>query len=99
MRLALFLILSLGFAEAMQAATSTEQHQKLVDTCRWLSKQDLAYGQSWQPPGHPYVITMDCSNTVRYIVWKVFGLNLPRTAGPVRLSQGSGQGSGGPPPG
>lgn len=23
---------------------------------------------------------MDCSNTIRFIVWKVFGLNLPRTA-------------------
>ena len=62
------------------AAVSPEQHQKLVETCRWLSQQDLAYGQSWQPPGHPHVITMDCSNTIRFIVWKVFGLNLPRTA-------------------
>ena len=63
-----------------QAALSPEQHQKLIETCRWLAKQDLAYSQSWQPPGHPYVITMDCSNTVRFIVWKVLGLNLPRTA-------------------
>ena len=68
------------FGGLTQAAISPEQHQKLVETCRWLSQQDLAYGQSWQPPGHPYIITMDCSNTVRYIVWKVFGLNLPRTA-------------------
>lgn len=64
----------------LQAAATPEQHQKLIETCRWLSKQDLAYGQSWQPPGHPHVITMDCSNTIRFIVWKVFGLNLPRTA-------------------
>ena len=62
------------------SAATPEQHQKLIETCRWLSRQDLAYGQSWQPPGHPYVITMDCSNTVRFIVWKVLGLNLPRTA-------------------
>ena len=62
------------------SAATPEQHQKLIETCRWLSKQDLAYGQSWQPPGHPHVITMDCSNTIRFIVWKVFGLNLPRTA-------------------
>ena len=63
-----------------QGAATPEQHQKLVETCRWLSKQDLNYSQSWQPPGHPYVITMDCSNTVRYIVWKVFGFDIPRTA-------------------
>lgn len=63
-----------------QAAATPEQHQKLVETCRWLASQNLAYSQSWQPPGHPYVITMDCSNTIRYIVWKVFGINLPRTA-------------------
>lgn len=61
-------------------AASPDQHQKLVETCRWLSKQDLSYAQSWQPPGHPYVITMDCSNTIRYIVWKVFGFDIPRTA-------------------
>ena len=64
----------------IQAAATPEQHQKLVETCRWLAAQNLAYSQSWQPPGHPYVITMDCSNTIRYIVWKVFGINLPRTA-------------------
>ena len=74
------LVLGFWMGGAAQSATSPEQHQKLIETCRWLSKQDLAYGQSWQPPGHPHVITMDCSNTVRYIVWKVFGLNLPRTA-------------------
>ncbi len=66
--------------QVLQAAATPEQHQKLIETCRWLSKQDLAYGQSWQPPGHPYVITMDCSNTVRFILWKAFGMNLPRTA-------------------
>ena len=64
----------------VHGAATAEQHQKLVETCRWLSKQDLSYAQSWQPPGHPYVITMDCSNTVRFIVWKVFGLDIPRTA-------------------
>ena len=73
------LVLGWG-GDFLHAAVTPEQHQKLIETCRWLSKQDLAYGQSWQPPGHPYVITMDCSNTVRFIVWKVFGLNLPRTA-------------------
>lgn len=67
-------------AGATFAAITPEQHQKLIETCRWLSQQDLAYGQTWQPPGHPHVITMDCSNTIRFIVWKVFGLNLPRTA-------------------
>lgn len=64
----------------LQSAATPEQHQKLVETCRWLAAQNLAYSQSWQPPGHPYVIIMDCSNTIRYIVWKVFGINLPRTA-------------------
>lgn len=67
-------------AWSAQGAATPEQHQKLVQTCRWLSQQDLSYAQSWQPPGHPYVITMDCSNTVRFIVWKVFGFDLPRTA-------------------
>lgn len=67
-------------AWSAQGAANPEQHQKLVQTCRWLSQQDLSYAQSWQPPGHPYVITMDCSNTVRFIVWKVFGFDLPRTA-------------------
>lgn len=62
------------------SASTPEQHQKLIETCRWLSQQDLAYAQSWQPPGHPYVIRMDCSNTVRYIVWKAFQIDLPRTA-------------------
>lgn len=80
MRPALFLLAGCLGHQVLQAAATPEQHQKLVETCRWLSKQDLAYGQSWQPPGHPYVITMDCSNTIRFIVWKVFGLNLPRTA-------------------
>ena len=64
----------------VHGAATAEQHQKLVETCRWLSKQDLSYAQSWQPPGHPYIITMDCSNTVRFIVWKVFGFDIPRTA-------------------
>lgn len=67
-------------AWSAQGAATPEQHQKLVQTCRWLSQQDLSYAQSWQPPGHPDVITMDCSNTVRFIVWKVFGFDLPRTA-------------------
>ena len=65
---------------SVHSAATPEQHQKLVETCRWLSKQDLSYAQSWQPPGHPYVITMDCSNTVRFIIWKVFGFDIPRTA-------------------
>lgn len=77
----LFLCLVVGWSGTwLEAAITPEQHQKLIETCRWLSQQNLAYGQSWQPPGHPYIITMDCSNTVRFIVWKVFGLNLPRTA-------------------
>jgi len=75
----LFFLLCFLSSPGWPAATP-EQHQKLIETCRWLSQQDLAYGQSWQPPGHPHVITMDCSNTIRFIVWKVFGLNLPRTA-------------------
>ncbi|NDC80372.1 MAG: hypothetical protein EB090_03755 [Verrucomicrobia bacterium] len=69
-----------SLAGSVHATATPEQHQKLVETCRWLAAQNLAYSQSWQPPGHPYVITMDCSNTIRYIVWKVFGINLPRTA-------------------
>ncbi len=73
-------LLLVFWADFASAAVTPEQHQKLVETCRWLSQQDLSYSQSWQPPGHPYVITMDCSNTVRYIVWKVFGIDLPRTA-------------------
>jgi cell wall-associated NlpC family hydrolase len=76
----LVLALVCGPARLGHPAATPEQHQKLVETCRWLAAQNLAYSQSWQPPGHPYVITMDCSNTIRYIVWKVFGLNLPRTA-------------------
>ena len=75
-----FLCLAWLSAGWLEAAATPEQHQKLVETCRWLAAQNLAYSQSWQPPGHPYVITMDCSNTIRYIVWKVFGINLPRTA-------------------
>ena len=72
-------LLGWGSVSAL-GAVNPDQHQKLVETCRWLSKQDLSYAQSWQPPGHPYVITMDCSNTVRYIVWRVFGFDIPRTA-------------------
>ena len=78
--LALFLAVVCVSSRLAEAAVTPEQHQKLVETCRWLAAQNLAYSQSWQPPGHPYVITMDCSNTIRYIVWKVFGINLPRTA-------------------
>jgi len=74
------LSLVVGSTRLTHAAATPEQHQKLVETCRWLASQNLSYSQSWQPPGHPYVITMDCSNTIRYIVWKVFGINLPRTA-------------------
>ena len=80
MRTIRLLVLLCLVANPGHSAATSEQHQKLIETCRWLSKQDLAYGQSWQPPGHPHVITMDCSNTIRFIVWKVFGLNLPRTA-------------------
>ena len=81
--LALFLRLGVVLGSTsflVHGAATAEQHQKLVETCRWLSKQDLSYAQSWQPPGHPYIITMDCSNTVRFIVWKVFGFDIPRTA-------------------
>lgn len=59
---------------------TSEEHQDLVRTCRWLGSLKIDYRESWRPPGNKERWVMDCSNTSRYIYEKVFGVKLPRVA-------------------
>jgi hypothetical protein len=62
-----------------RAQLTPEQHAKLVETSRQVSRLGLRYNQSWNPPeGGNWA--MDCSNTSRYIYLRTFNKSLPRTA-------------------
>jgi len=73
------LVFLLG-APASRAQLSPEQHQRLVDTARWLSGKKLAYASRWTPPGESKPWIMDCSNTARYLYQAALNKPLARTA-------------------
>jgi len=75
----LFLIF-LGFLLPSQAQITPQQHQKLVETARWLGSKRLAYASRWTPPGEKQSWVMDCSNTTRYLYQAALQKTLPRTA-------------------
>jgi LysM repeat protein len=53
---------------------------KLLDEAKKLAGFNLNYNQSWEPQGARRPLIMDCSNTSRYLYWKVAGIDIGRTA-------------------
>ena len=52
----------------------------LNDWANYLRSMGLRYNASAQIPGEATPLTMDCSNTARYLIGKTRGIDLPRTA-------------------
>ena len=52
----------------------------LHDWAYYLQSLGLRYNASAQLPGEEKPVTMDCSNTARFLVGKTRGVSLPRTA-------------------
>ena len=63
-----------------QAQLTPQQHQKLVETARWLGSKRLGYASRWTPPGESKAWIMDCSNTTRYLYQSALHKTLARTA-------------------
>lgn len=63
-----------------RAQLTPQQHQKLVETSRWLGAKKLGYACRWIPPGEMQPWVMDCSNTARFIYQAALHKTLPRTA-------------------
>jgi cell wall-associated NlpC family hydrolase len=74
---ALFLLFS---AIPTQAQLTPAQHQKLIETSRWLGAKRLGYASRWTPPGEKQSWVMDCSNTARYLYQTALNKSLSRTA-------------------
>lgn len=79
-RLVVWVLIWLAATTAVQAQLTPEQHKNLVDYARWLGSCRIRYSQRWKPPGESLPWTMDCSNTARFIYYKVLGYRLERTA-------------------
>jgi LysM repeat protein len=54
--------------------------ERLLAEARKLAKLGLDYNQSWKPEGARKSLVMDCSNTSRYLYWRVAGIDIGRTA-------------------
>lgn len=64
----------------VQGQLTRQQFTDLMQTVRWLDRNDIRYGEEVGLPGEAQPWVMDCSNTVRYIFKETFGVELPRVA-------------------
>lgn len=69
------LVLSLLLCSAFPAGASG-----LNECAEFLRSLGLRYNTTVQIPGEDEPLTMDCSNTARYLIAKTWGISLPRTA-------------------
>ncbi|MDX1959350.1 MAG: NlpC/P60 family protein [Leptospiraceae bacterium] len=57
-----------------------EEKTKLREEFRYLATFNIKYGKEWKEVGSKKTLHMDCSNTVKFVFQKLFGLNLPRSS-------------------
>jgi len=69
-----------AWSSLASAQLAPEQHARLVDYVRDLSRRHIGYAETWRPPQSQDGWLMDCSNTARYLYWSLFRIKLPRTA-------------------
>ncbi|HNO23132.1 MAG TPA: NlpC/P60 family protein [Leptospiraceae bacterium] len=68
-------------AENTEARKLTkEEKKKLREIIQSIGKQKISYGKKWKPPGSDTELSMDCSNTAKYLYQVAFGVTLPRSA-------------------
>lgn len=77
MRVRLF---SLLLALVAACAASGRADSSLMAEARTLQGQGIRYGGAFRPPGEASAWRMDCSNAARYLVRRVHGIEMPRTA-------------------
>ncbi len=58
----------------------TDWGSRFIQLARQLGDRGLDYNEDWRPPGESRAITMDCSNTTRYLYRVATSIQLPRTA-------------------
>jgi cell wall-associated NlpC family hydrolase len=76
LRAALVLLFSVVMAASVYAAdASLLRHEASA-----LASLGLRYGAEWTPPGEAQAWRLDCSNAARYLVRRIKGIDLPRTA-------------------
>lgn len=79
-RFLFFILVFLHQTEFLDARKlSKEERLKLRQIIQSIGKQKISYGKKWKPPGSDTELSMDCSNTAKYLYQAAFGVTLPRS--------------------